>query len=265
MPWTEVRERIAEGATAIVSLGSIEEHGPHCPGGDYIIGDEIAARAAEITGDIVTPTLPFGYSEYFRNYPGTITLRSETLAAVMTDMIDSLLLHKFQRVAIFNGHAGNAPTVEIVARRYRRTHGLVIPSIAPFQIIQAPDLIERVYGGKVDLGHGGEPIGSLMMYLRPTHVQLHRAGAFGRRKVLGCPSEGLGAISVNGVRVAVPLDMEDVTPPTGSLSDPTMGNAERGRQLLDYAVQACAGFLRWFRTVNPRLGSGAGVGDGAAP
>jgi len=58
--------------------------------------------------------------------------------------IDSLLLHKFPRIAIVNGHAGNAGTVELVARRYRRSHGLVIPSIAPLQIIQAPDVIERV-------------------------------------------------------------------------------------------------------------------------
>jgi len=265
MPWTEVREAIARGATAVVSLGSIEEHGPHSPGGDYIIVDEIAARAAEISGDVVTPTLPFGYSEYFRNYPGTITLRSETLAAVLADTIDSLLLHKFPRIVIVNGHAGNTGTVELVARRYRRSHGLVIPSVAPFQMIQAPDVIERVYGGKVELGHGGEPIGSLMMYLRPERVQLQRAGAFGRRTVFGCPTEGLGAIKVNGIRAAVPLDMEDVTPPTGSLSDPKLGSAERGRQLLEYAVEACAGFLKWFRTVDPHLGSGTAVTqDGSA-
>jgi creatinine amidohydrolase len=262
MPWTEVREAIAGGATAVISLGSIEEHGPHCPGGDYIIGDEIAARAAEITGDVVAPTLPFGYSEYFRNYPGTITLRSETLAAVLTDTIDSLLLHQFPRIAIFNGHAGNTGTVELVARRYRRTHGLLIPSIAPFQIIQAPEVIEQVYGGKVDLGHGGEPIGSLMMYLRPECVQMHRAGAFGRQQVLGCPTDGLGAIKVDGIRVAVPLDMEDITPPTGSLSDPKLGSAERGRQLLEYAVGACAKFLKWFRAVDPHLGTGARAAAG---
>jgi creatinine amidohydrolase len=257
MPWTEVREAIARGVTAVVPLGSIEEHGPHCPGGDYIIVDEIAARAAEVSGAVPTPTLPFGYSEYFRNYPGTITLRSETLAAVLTDTIDSLLLHKFPRIVIVNGHAGNTGSVELVARGYRRSHGLVIPAIAPFQMIQAPDVVERIYGDKVELGHGGEPIGSLMMHLRPGRMQMQRAGAFGRRTVFGCPTEGLGAIKVDGVRVAVPLDMEDVTPPTGSLSDPKLGSAERGRQLLEYAVQACVGFLKWFRGVDPHLGSGA--------
>jgi hypothetical protein len=143
MTWTEIREAIASRVTAVVPLGSIEEHGPHIPTGDYIVIDEIAARAAEATGDVVAPITPFGYSEYFRNFPGTITLRPTTLGALLTDVLDCLLRHGFPRVAIFNGHAGNTGIVELVTRRFRRTRGLVIPSIAPFQLVQAPEIVER--------------------------------------------------------------------------------------------------------------------------
>jgi creatinine amidohydrolase len=132
----------------------------------------------------------------------------------------------------------------------------MIPSVAPLGLMQAPDVIERVYGTKVQLGHGGEPMGSIMMYLRPDRVQMSRAGEWGRRDVLGCPVEGLGTLRVGAVRVAVALDMEDVTPPTGSMSDPSLASADRGRQLVDYAVGACAGFLRWFRGVDPHFGTG---------
>jgi len=61
MTWTEVREAIALRVTAVIPLGSIEEHGPHSPMGDYAIVDEIAARAAELTGDVVAPTIPYGW------------------------------------------------------------------------------------------------------------------------------------------------------------------------------------------------------------
>ncbi len=256
MTWTEAREAIAAGATAVVPIGSIEEHGPHCPMGDYIVTDEIAARAADLTGDVVAPMMPFGYSEYFRNFPGTITLRESTLDAVLTDTLTCLLDHGFARVAIFNGHNGNTGIVELIIRRFRRTRGVMIPSVAPLGLMQAPDVIERVYGTKVQLGHGGEPMGSIMMYLRPDRVQMSRAGEWGRRDVLGCPVEGLGTLRVGAVRVAVALDMEDVTPPTGSMSDPSLASADRGRQLVDYAVGACAGFLRWFRGVDPHFGTG---------
>jgi creatinine amidohydrolase len=255
MTWTEIREAVASGVTAVIPLGSIEEHGPHTPVGDYIIIDEIAARAAEATGDAVAPIIPFGYSEYFRNFPGTITLRESTLDAVLTDTIDCLLRHGFPRIAIVNGHAGNTGIVELVTRRVRRARGLVIPSIAPFALVQAPDVVERVYGARVELGHGGEPVGSLMMHLRPHRVQMARAGAWGRRPVFGCPSVGLGAIKLDGMPIAVPLDMEDVAPPaTGSLSDPSLGSPERGKALLEHAVTSCAKFLRWFRGIDPYLG-----------
>jgi creatinine amidohydrolase len=122
--------------------------------------------------------------------------------------------------------------------------------------MQAREVIERVYGANVQLGHGGEPMGSIMMHLRPGRVQMSRAGEWGRRDVFGCPTEGLGTLRVGTVRVAVPLDMEDVTPPTGSLSDPSLASADRGRQLVEHAVDACVTFLRWFRGVDPHLGTG---------
>lgn len=265
MTWTEVQEAGAAGVTAVIPLGSVEEHGPHTPVGDYLIIDEIAARAAEATGDVVAPIIPYGYSEYFRNYPGTITLRESTLDAVLTDTIDCLLGHGFPRLAIFNGHAGNTGVVEHVTRRFRRARGLVIPSIAPFQLVQAPEVVERVYGARVELGHGGEPVGSLMMHLRPDRVKISRAGAWGRRRVFGCPTDGLGAIRVEGMRVAVPLDMEDVAPPeTGSLSDPHLGTPERGRALFEHAVESCTRFLRWWRGVDPYLGNGRPRAGGRA-
>ncbi len=256
MPWTEVRDAIAAGATAVLPLGSIEEHGPHTPTGDYIIIDEITAHAAQRAGDVVAPIVPYGYSEYFRNFPGTITLRESTLAALITDAIECLRGHGFPRIAIVNGHAGNAGIVDFVTRRVRRRHGLIVPSIAPFGLLQAPNVVERVYGARVDLGHGGDPVGSLMMHLRPERVRPDRMGAWGRRPVFGCPTDGLGAITVDGMRIAVPLDMEDVAPPeTGSLADPRLASPERGRQLFDLAVDAVARFLRWFRGIDPHLGA----------
>lgn len=256
MSWTMVEEAVRGGASAIIPLGSIEEHGPHAPMGDYAAIDAIAGRTGELTGDLVAPTMPFGYSEYFRHYPGTITVRAETLAAVVEDTIGCLIRHQVRRIVIFNGHAGNAPILELLTRRIRRERGLVIPSLSPLQVIQNPAFIKQVYGDGFQLGHGGEPMGSLMMVLQPGKVQMDRAGAFGRKEFLGMPTDGLGAVLFRGARVAMPLDMRDVTPETGSLSDPSGAREDRGRAMLDYAVQFCAEFMRWFRTVDPWMAAG---------
>ena len=253
MSWTEVRDTIKQGAAAIIPLGSIEEHGPHAPMGDYVVIDAIAERTANMTGDLVVPTMPFGYSEYFRDYPGTITLRPETLAGVVADVVDCLLRHRLRHIVLFNGHAGNAPILELLTRRIRRDRGLLIPTVSPLQVIQNPALIKDLYGEGMLLGHGGEPIGSLMMALRPGRVHMERAGSFGRKQIWGMPTDGLGAILFRGIRVALPLDMGDVTPETGSLSDPSLASEDRGRALLEYAVKYCAEFMRWFRTVDPQV------------
>jgi len=152
---------------------------------------------------------------------------------------------------IFNGHAGNAPILELLTRRIRRERGLLIPSVSPLQVIQNPDFVKQVYGDSIQLGHGGEPMGSLMMVLQPGKVKMERVGAFGRKQVLGMPTDGLGGLIFRGVRVAVPLDMRDVTPETGSLSDPSGAREVRGRAMLDYAVRFCVEFMQWFRTVDP--------------
>src|SRR6516225_4267447 len=138
MSWTEVRDTIKQGAAAIIPLGSIEEHGPHAPMGDYVLIDAIAERTATETGDLVVPTMPFGYSEYFRDYPGTITLRPGTLADVVADVVDCLLRHRLRHIVLFNGHAGNAPILELLTRRIRRERGLLIPTVSPLQVIQNP-------------------------------------------------------------------------------------------------------------------------------
>jgi creatinine amidohydrolase/Fe(II)-dependent formamide hydrolase-like protein len=130
---------------------------------------------------------------------------------------------------------------------------MLIPTVSPLQVIQAPALIKELYGDSMQLGHGGEPMGSLMMVLAPDRVHMERAGSFGRKQVLGMPTDGLGAILFKGVRVALPLDMREITPETGSLSDPSKASAERGQALLDYAVNFCADFMRWFRTTDPAV------------
>lgn len=251
LSWTQAGAAFAEGASAIIPLGSIEEHGPHVPMGDYVVIDEIARRTAESTRDLIVPTMPFGYSEYFRQYPGTITLRPETLANVVDDTIDCLIQHKARRIVIFNGHAGNSPILELLTRRVRRQIGLLIPIVSPLQVIQNPALIAKVYGDGVQLGHGGEPMGSIMMALRPGSVHMDRASNFGRKQMLGMPTEGLGAIVFRQARVFLPLDMRDITPESGSLSDPSLASPERGQALLDFAVEYCAEFMRWFRTTDP--------------
>ena len=144
LSWRMVEEARARGAAVIVPMGSTEEHGPHSPTGDYLITDYIAEAVAQATEDIVTPTIPFSYSEYFRHYPGTITVQAETLRLLLRDVVGSILDQGFRHVILFNGHNGNGPILQTLIREFRRERGLLVPVVAPLGFAQNPGLIREL-------------------------------------------------------------------------------------------------------------------------
>ena len=252
LSWRMVEEARDRGAAVLVPMGSTEEHGPHSPVGDYLITDAIAEAVAQATGDIVAPTIPFSYSEYFRHYPGTITLQAETLRLLLRDVVGNLLDQGFRHVILFNGHGGNGPLLQMLIREFRRERGVLVPVVTPLNIAQSPALMREVYGDN-PIGHGGEPVGSIMTYLRPDLVDMARAEDWGPQPFLGQSTAGLSGITFRGHQVTMAVNMEDVTPPSGSLSDPRLASRERGERIVNYTIVELIAIVRWFKTVDPAI------------
>ncbi len=255
MSWREVEEAIHRGAAAIFPISSTEEHGPHAPTGDYMIDQEIAYRVAQQTQDIVFPSLPFGYSEYFRHYPGTITLQSDTLFRVVEDVITCLIRQGFLHIVIFNGHKGNEPTLSTLIRKIRREYGRLVPVVSNLSFAMTPEFTKELYGDE-QIGHGGEPMGSLSLYLFPEKVVMERAEDWGHGAFLGLPTASLSGVIFEGVAVPMAIDMNDITPPSGSLSNPLVASAERGQRIVERAVERSVRFMQWFKSVDPRVPPG---------
>ncbi|HZC29197.1 MAG TPA: creatininase family protein, partial [Gaiellaceae bacterium] len=74
----------------------------------------VAAEAAEPLGIPVLPVQPFGLTPSFAAFPGSVSLRTTTLLAVVRDVLDSLYGQGFRRVAVINGHGGNVPARAVV-------------------------------------------------------------------------------------------------------------------------------------------------------
>ena len=96
----------------LVPIGSCEQHGAHLPiGTDTITALEVSRRAAAKAD--VPYTAPFwaGYSpQHMRETEssvGTITLRAETLNAVLYDILRSLIHHGWNKLILVNGHGSN--------------------------------------------------------------------------------------------------------------------------------------------------------------
>src|SRR5947209_20173491 len=106
--WKERHE--ARVDTAIVPFGAVEQHGHHLPlGTDWIIADAMGQALAEALEEdvLLLPAMPFGNSREHMAFPGTITLRPATLAAVLDDIVESLRHHHIRTVIVFSAHGGN--------------------------------------------------------------------------------------------------------------------------------------------------------------
>lgn len=105
----------------MLPLGSTEQHAYLSLETDSIIAERVAVEAAEPSGVPVLPVLPYGLTQGFAAFPGSPTLRLETYAAVLRDILDSLRGQGFRRFLIVNGHGGNTPGAEAAAE-WRRAH-----------------------------------------------------------------------------------------------------------------------------------------------
>jgi creatinine amidohydrolase len=109
MNWSQVEAQARRDDRCLWPIGSTEQHAQLSMCTDLILAERVAVEAAAPLGLPVFPVMPYGLAPYFTAYPGTISLRVETLLAVARDVIASMAAAGFRRILIVNGHGGNAP------------------------------------------------------------------------------------------------------------------------------------------------------------
>tara|TARA_Y100001970_G_C14259269_1_gene878380 strand:- start:8363 stop:9124 length:762 start_codon:yes stop_codon:yes gene_type:complete len=106
--WPEVKEYLKTNKAIILPLGSTEQHGPTgAIGTDAITAKSISSRVALETNVLVAPVQPYGMAEHHLGFPGTMSLKPQTLQKLIFDLLYSLSINGFEKVFIINGHGGN--------------------------------------------------------------------------------------------------------------------------------------------------------------
>jgi creatinine amidohydrolase len=115
MNWMQVEQYLRTDDRAVLPIGCVEQHAYLSLATDAILAERLAIEAAEPTGVPVFPVVAYGITPNFMAYPGTMSVRVETLCALVRDLLDALESHGFRRVLVVNGHGGNAPAQAFVA------------------------------------------------------------------------------------------------------------------------------------------------------
>jgi creatinine amidohydrolase/Fe(II)-dependent formamide hydrolase-like protein len=170
MTWTDVRDYLGSNDMVIIPLGSTEQHGPHLPlGTDYYLALEKAKLISARTGVVVAPVVMAGYSLYHSGFPGTLSLKPETMEEVLYETAEMLVKHGFRRIMFFNDHGGNNIVQEKVVYRINQTTEATAVAIGyggPLPKIEEQEFFDW---------HAGVEETSEMLFFEPRLVRMERA------------------------------------------------------------------------------------------
>lgn len=106
------------GKVVILPIGSTEAHGPHLPlDTDVRIAVAMAERAAAKWDRpaVVLPAIPYGVTQFARNFPGTISISAETVSGLIRQVLNGAAAAGASGLAIANAHFEPAHVAAIFA------------------------------------------------------------------------------------------------------------------------------------------------------
>lgn len=256
LTWEDVASYLEREDIILCPVGSTEQHGPAGPlGVDSYAAIMLAEDAAKKAGVLTTPPMWFGDSPHHLDFPGTISLRTETLVAVAKDIIHSLRRNGFRKIIFINGHKGTNNAALITACRSVHQYelpdvflALVDPMFLGRGVAKIKEAIEH-HAGELEISHvwykyphliKKEKLPSEHIYLEPIFSPFVREDLFG----------GGG----DSVEIFWNSREQKAFTPSGSFSDSTKSSPEKGKRYHDYLVKNLVTFIEWLKQYKGPIG-----------
>jgi len=234
---------------AVLPVAATEQHGPHLPlSVDTVLADGIvAASLPHLSPELnvlFLPTQAVGLSPEHARFPGTLTLRAETVLRLWTEIGESVAATGVRKLLLFNSHGGQVSVMDLVARDLRARLNLLVYSCSWFNLplhdAQGQDLNTLFNADEHRFGiHGGEIETSMMLALAPQRVQMSQARHFAstaQARAQQYPILG------NGRSAKLGWQTQDYHP-AGAVGHAAAATAAKGDALVQAAGRALAQLL----------------------
>jgi creatinine amidohydrolase len=243
---TEVAEAAADGRVLLLPLGTVESNGPHqLLGCDFIVAERLAQEVADRTTALRLPTFHYGISELHGGLPGTFALSESQFTTMLEQILLGASRTGFRRAVLFNCHRHNHQPIEILARKLRREGRMAVSLIDPLEV--SKDLSTDVFGTDpaAAVGHGGEPLMSLIAHLRPDDIRPELIGKPDLEAFMGLAALSSTRFRFNGSKVGLFPLAEEINA-SGAWADISMSTAERGKTAFERLAGFTAAFVEQF-------------------
>ncbi|MGH9171319.1 MAG: creatininase family protein [Acidimicrobiales bacterium] len=257
LTWAEVERYLRDDSIALVPIGSTEQHGPAgVLGVDAYVAITLAEDTAQRHGVLCTPPIWFGDSSHHTGFPGTISVRPETLTALIRDVCRSLALHGFDRIVLINGHKGS--NLPALVSAVRVLHQEELPNVLftvadPLHLARstAPTIKEtnEHHAGELELSH--------VLYRFPDRIRMDRltdASVDFTEVFGGFVGDDLFGPAPDGVEIMWSGEEQRRFTPTGSFSSSLGVSEDKGRAYHDHIVARLGELVEWLRRYDGPIG-----------
>jgi len=223
LTWMDAEKALKEYEVVLIALGArTKEHGPHLLlKNDYVMAEYLKERVIEEVRVIVLPTLQYGYYPAFLEYPGSISIQSETFKNILVDICQSMNGYGMKKFYVLNTGVSTLSPLAL-AKKELDKKGIILEYLNILEVDEKLPLgLMKQEGGT----HADEGETSMMLYIAPETVDMSRAvkDYDSRPNRRGLTRDPAG---------------EEHYSPTGIWGDPTLATREKGRIIVENTVSA---------------------------
>ena len=155
--------------TAILGIGSMEQHSLHLPvETDFFFASRVSREVSERLDAMLLNPLPYSTSLEHLGFAGTVTLKPETLKAVVRDIAESVHRWGIRYLVLLNAHGGNFCLIP-AARQWNMDKKLPHLLLVEF-FFNLSDMGDNLHAGEIET--------SMMLHLAPERVRAEKPDDF---------------------------------------------------------------------------------------
>ncbi|WP_417624286.1 creatininase family protein [Paremcibacter congregatus] len=220
----------------VLNIGAIEQHGPHLPlETDALIGQYFTDRMEQDLGDkvLILPQIAVCCSEHHMSFPGSLTVRHETLLSYVSDVLQSVVSHGFRNVILFNSHGGNLAIGQVIMEKLGHRHPDVNFFMLTWWKVAGPQLKEIQESNFGGVGHACEFETSMLMYFAPELIDKDQI----KDTKLQTVHEWADADMLVAGKASHQRSMAELTAGTGVFGSPSYATREKGQKIVDCVTE----------------------------